>query len=124
MPAAFLLFLLLGAAIVALALRDRRRRFAAEAAAAQASAHQCRAERDAKIAYERLHAVSNSALRGAPVVKWSRPQPVAPGADAWYWRVRVAGEDLLITDEQFRIARHRAAHLLARPDCSPANTPR
>ena len=72
---------------------------------------------------ERLHAVSDSALRGCPAVKWARPQPVVPGADAWYWRVRVAGEELLLTDEQFRTARQRADHLLARPaERSPANT--
>lgn len=66
----------------------------------------------AEQAIERLHAVSDSALRGCPAVQWRRGEPLAPGADAWYWRVRVAGEELLLTDEAFRTARQRADHLL------------
>ena len=71
-----------------------------------------RAHERAEQAVERLHAVSDSALRGCPAVQWRRGEPLAPGADAWYWRVRVAGEELLLTDEQFRTARQRADHLL------------
>lgn len=35
----------------------------------------------AEQAIERLHAVSESALRGCPAVKWKRGQPLVPGAD-------------------------------------------
>ena len=66
----------------------------------------------AEQAIEHLHAVSDSALRGFPAVQWRRLYPVPEGADAWYWRVRVAGEELLLTDEQYRVARQRADHLL------------
>lgn len=66
----------------------------------------------AEVAVERMHAVGDSALRGFPAVQWRRPYPVPEGADAWYWRVRVAGEELLLTDEAFRTARQRADHLL------------
>lgn len=79
----------------------------------------------AEQAIERLHAVSDSALRGCPAVQWHRDLAAGlpNGADVWYWHVRVAGEELLLTDEQFRAARQRADHLLARPaERSPANT--
>lgn len=83
---------------------ERRARHAAEnAASAQINA-----------AYERLHEVSNSAMRGAPAVKWTRSYPVPPGADSWYWRLRVAGGDILLTDEQFKTARERAQHLITK----------
>lgn len=58
-------------------------------------------------AYERLHSVSNSALRGHPLVKWRHPQPV-PAADRWYWRARFEGVEHLFTDEQITAARQRA----------------
>ena len=85
-------------------VRERRARHASEAEASGKIA----------TAYERLHEVSNSAMRGAPAVKWTRSYPVPTGADPWYWRVRVAGENLLLTDEQFKIARDRASHLITK----------
>ena len=112
----FALSLLLLIVIAALGLIARREHSAAAIAAADLAntrAQLWQARRDAKTAIERLHAVSDSALRGCPAVKWTRGQPLAPGADAWYWRVRVAGEELLLTDEQFRAARQRADHLLS-----------
>lgn len=104
----FLLILALAVGWV-LALRARH---AAEREFAAAQATLWRAQRSEQLALERLHAVSNSALQGWPAVKWQRPQPVPGGADAYYWRIRIAGEELLLTDEQFRTARQRADHLL------------
>jgi hypothetical protein len=65
-------------------------------------------------ATEDRHAVANSAMRGCPAVKWHRELAAGlpNGADVWYWRIRVAGEDLLLTDEQFTVARARADHLI------------
>lgn len=65
-------------------------------------------------ATEDRHAVANSAMRGCPAVKWHRELAAGlpNGADVWYWRVRIAGEELLLTDEQFTIARARADHLI------------
>ena len=73
-----------------------------------------RTEADLKESEDHREAVKCSALRGAPAVKWHRDLAAGlpTGADMWYWRVRVAGEDLLLTDEQFKVARERASHLL------------
>ena len=66
-------------------------------------------------AYERLHAVSNSNLRGHPLVKWRHPQPV-PSSDTWYWRARFEGLEYLFTEEALRTARTRGAlHFESRP---------
>ena len=65
-------------------------------------------------ATEDRHSIANSAMRGAPAVKWHRELAAGlpNGADVWYWRIRVAGEDILLTDEQFTVARARADHLI------------
>lgn len=66
---------------------ERRARHAAENAAA------------AKInaAYERLHEVSNSALRGAPAVRWTH-RVLATGRVHHYWRLCHDGRDALISE--------------------------
>lgn len=60
-------------------------------------------------------AVKRSALKGAPLVRWHRDLAAGlpNGADMWYWRIRTADGDLLLTDEQVQVARKRAAGLLA-----------
>lgn len=69
----------------------------------------------ADVAIERLHSVSDSVLRGFPAVKWHRDiaAGLPAGADMWYWRIRIAGEDLLLTDEQYEVAKRRADFLLS-----------
>lgn len=59
-------------------------------------------------------AVKRSALKGAPLVRWHRDLATGlpNGADMWYWRIRTADGDLLLTDEQVQVARKRAAGLL------------
>ena len=52
---------------------------------------------------ERIHAISNSALAGHPLVKWRHPNPM-PASDAWYWRARFAGRNALFTEEAVRTA--------------------
>ena len=73
-----------------------------------------RTEADLKESEDFRDAVKRSTLRGAPAVKWHRDLAAGlpTGADMWYWRIRVAGEDLLLTDEQLKVARERASHLL------------
>ena len=73
-----------------------------------------RTEADLAESEDHRDAVKRSALRGAPAVKWHRDLAAGlpTGADVWYWRIRIAGEDLLLTDEQFKVARERASHLL------------
>lgn len=63
-------------------------------------------------AYERIHDISNSALRGAPVVRFAHPAPVPPAADHWYYRVRMDANDHLFTEEAVREARQRARLLI------------
>lgn len=60
-------------------------------------------------------AVKRSALKGAPLVRWHRDLAAGlpNGADMWYWRIRTADGDLLLTDEQVQVARKRAGCLLA-----------
>ena len=59
-------------------------------------------------------AVKRSALKGAPLVKWHRDLSGGKRAntDDWYWRIRTADGDLLLTDEQLKVAQKRAAGLL------------
>lgn len=59
-------------------------------------------------------AVKRSALKGAPLVRWHRDLSGGKRAntDDWYWRIRTADGDLLLTDEQLQVARKRAAGLL------------
>ena len=59
-------------------------------------------------------AVKRSALKGTPLVRWHRDLATGlpNGADMWYWRIRTADGDLLLTDEQVQVARKRAAGLL------------
>ena len=73
-----------------------------------------RTEAELKESEDYRDAVKQSALRGAPAVKWHRDlaSGLPTGADMWYWRIRIAGEDLLLTDEQLKVARERASHLL------------
>lgn len=63
---------------------------------------------------EHRDAVKRSALKGAPLVKWHRDLAAGlpNGADMWYWRIRTADGDLLLTDEQLKVAQKRAAGLL------------
>jgi hypothetical protein len=63
-------------------------------------------------ANERLHAISDSALRGAPVVRFTHPPPVPPTVDPWYYRVRMEAHDHLFTEEAVREARQRALLLI------------
>lgn len=70
-------------------------------------------------AYERIHDISNSALRGAPVVKFTHPSPVPPTADHWYYRVRMDACDHLFTEEAVREARQRARLLIPQKTLSP-----
>lgn len=60
-------------------------------------------------------AVKQSALRGAPLVKWHRDLAAGlpTGADVWYWRIRISGGDILLTDEQYTVAKQRADLLLS-----------
>lgn len=67
-------------------------------------------QRDA--ALSALHATANSALRGCPVVRWSRPYPVPEGQPDHYDRVVIDGETHLFTSEQRREARRLANNLL------------
>ena len=70
-----------------------------------------RAHERAEQAVECLHAVSDSALRGHPMVQWRHPAP-QPASDLWYWRARFDGTEYLFTEEAVRTARQRADHLL------------
>lgn len=60
-------------------------------------------------------AVKTAALRGAPLVKWHRDLAggLPTGADVWYWRIRISGGDILLTDEQYEVAKRRADFLLS-----------
>ena len=60
-------------------------------------------------------AVKTAALRGAPLVKWHRDLAAGlpTGADVWYWRIRISGGDILLTDEQYTVAKQRADFLLS-----------
>ena len=73
-----------------------------------------RTEAELKESEDYREAVKQSALRGAPAVKWHRDLAAGlpTGADMWYWHIRIAGDDLLLTDEQLKVARERASHLL------------
>lgn len=88
--------------------------------------HELRAHHRTQRAHSRTHAalvaseeyrdaVKRSALKGAPLVKWHRDLAAGlpNGADMWYWRIRTADGDLLLTDEQVQVARKRAAGLLS-----------
>lgn len=87
--------------------------------------HELRAHHRTQRAHSRTHAalvaseeyrdaVKRSALKGAPLVRWHRDLAAGlpSGADMWYWRIRTADGDLLLTDEQLKVARKRAAGLL------------
>lgn len=69
------------------------------------------AEARASKANERLHAVSNSALRGHPLVRWTHPNP-SPASDRWYWLARFDGRQALFTAEALDTATKRATLLL------------
>lgn len=62
-----------------------------------------RAEADARRANERIHQISNSAMKGHPLVKWRHPQP-NPAGDTWYWRARFEGRNALFTDQAVQAA--------------------
>lgn len=49
--------------------------------------------------------------RGAPVERWYRKVQV-PNSDPWYYHVKTSRGDLLLTEEQFTVARVRADGLL------------
>lgn len=72
-------------------------------------------------AYERIHAISDSCLRGGPVVRFAHPAPIPPTADHWYYRVRMDALDHLFTEEAVREARQRATLLL--PAKRPSSPP-
>lgn len=59
------------------------------------------------------HSVAACALRGSPAVKWTRPAPVPPASDPWYWRAMYDGQPHLFTDSALRQARTRASLLLS-----------
>lgn len=63
-------------------------------------------------AYERVHEMADSVLRGCPVVKFKHPPPIPSSADHWYFRVRIEGKDHLFTEEAVRDARNRASLLI------------
>lgn len=70
-------------------------------------------------------AVKQSALRGAPVVKWFRDlaQGLPNGADFWYWKTKIDGRWRLFTDEELnRRPLERAQSLLASEEAEPAGT--
>lgn len=88
--------------------------------------HELRAHHRTQRAHSRTHAalvaseefrdaVKRSALKGAPLVRWHRDLAAGlpNGADMWYWRIRTADGDLLLTDEQVQVARKRAAGLIS-----------
>lgn len=88
--------------------------------------HEIRAHHRTQRAHSRTHAalaaseeyrdaVKRSALKGAPLVRWHRDLAAGlpSGADMWYWRIRTTDGDLLLTDEQLKVAQKRAAGLLA-----------
>jgi hypothetical protein len=52
-----------------------------------------------------------SLMRGSAVGRWHRPDH-KPSADEWYHHVLTAEGPLLLTDEQWQVARQRAAKLL------------
>lgn len=66
-------------------------------------------------------AVKTAALRGAPLVKWHRDLAggLPTGADVWYWRIRISGGDILLTDEQYTVAKQRADFLLSSKPQNP-----
>lgn len=91
--------------------------------------HELRAHHRTQRAHSRTHAalvaseeyrdaVKRSALKGAPLVRWHRDLAAGlpSGADMWYWRIRTADGDLLLTDEQLKVAQKRAAGLLSQPE--------
>ena len=74
-----------------------------------------RTEAELKESEDYREAVKQSALRGAPAVKWHRDLAAGlpTGADVWYWRLRISGGDILLTDEQYEVAKRRADFLLS-----------
>ena len=74
-----------------------------------------RTEADLKESEDHREAVKRSALRGAPLVKWHRDLAAGlpTGADVWYWHLRISGGDILLTDEQYEVAKRRADFLLS-----------
>lgn len=87
--------------------------------------HEAKAHRRTQQAHSRTYAalieseeyrdaVKRSALKGAPLVRWHRDLAAGlpSGADMWYWRIRTADGDLLLTDEQLKVAQKRAAGLM------------
>lgn len=78
-------------------------------------------------AYDRIHAISDSCLRGGPVVRFAHPAPIPPTADHWYYRVRMDALDHLFTEEAVREARQRAMLLIPqarpKPDLPEPPTP-
>ena len=58
------------------------------------------------------HDIANSAMKGAPAIKWHRPYPIPPNADAWYWLIRSDNKKFLFTDEARKEAEQRARLLL------------
>ena len=110
----FLLLLVLAAVAGALAylLHRAQTELSIERAACRHLRGECsRAHERAEQAIERLHAVSDSALRGHPMVQWRHPAP-QPASDLWYWRARFDGTEYLFTEEAVRTARQRASLLL------------
>ena len=107
----FLLLILVIAALGLIAQRGHTAAKIAESDLAGVRAQLWHARRGEQAAIERLHAVSDSALRGHPMVQWRHPAP-QPASDLWYWRARFDGTEYLFTEEAVRTARQRASLLL------------
>ena len=68
---------------------------------------------------ERLHAIANSAMRGAPKALFAR-RDIAPGQpQEWLWHIRIEGEEHLFTDAEVREALARGHRLMPYPKPSP-----
>lgn len=115
----FLLLILVIAALGLIAQRGHTAAKIAESDFAGVRAQLWKARRGEQAAIERLHAVSDSALRGHPMVQWRHPAP-QPASDLWYWRARFDGTEYLFTEEAVRTARQRAELLL--PTAGPEVT--
>ena len=110
----FLLLLVLAAVAGALAYRLKcaQTELGIERAACRHLRGECTREHErAEQAIERLHAVSDSALRGAPAVLWTH-RVLETGRVHHYWILRHDGQQALISEHAMRNAKTLARLIL------------
>jgi hypothetical protein len=75
-----------------------------------------KAQKKAVDAIDKMHAMANSAMKGAPLVKWVRHEPIPEGADRFLWRLPIDGVIHLFNDHELGSAKIRASLLLPRQE--------